>query len=72
MSRSEPTTLLPAWEIAVAKNDPGSASKWAARAYPMLAADASFAAAEPARLARLKALSTPSPRPAAPGPGAAK
>lgn len=59
-------------EIAVAKNDPGSASKWAARAYPMLAADASFAAAEPARLARLKALSTPSARPAAPGPGAAK
>lgn len=59
-------------EIALAKHDPGAASKWAARAYPLLVADAGFAASEPARLERLKALSASAAHPAATVSGKAK
>lgn len=50
-------------EIAAARGDAASASKWAARAYPLLAMDAGLAASEPVRLARLKELGAASAPP---------
>jgi len=49
-------------EIAAARGEASSAASWAARAYPLLAGDASFAAAEPKRLDRMKTLGASAPR----------
>lgn len=54
-------------ELAIARGDRTAAADWAARALPLLAADAGFAAREPGRIARLKELAaTGSPAPASP------